>query len=314
MNNLVVRGGVPWSGGALVGFRRLGPLGPLGVRLDDLPELRDRAASLLASGPAQPPLLAQRIFGLCHGPSRLTASLVREVLGADPRFTSSDGRWLLSEDETGYSSLSLADIDFVVVDVEATGGAPARGDRLTEFAAVRVRGGEIVESFESLINPERPIPRAVTAVTEITPEMVAGAPRFAEVADTLRAKLEGAVFVAHNASFDWRLLAAEFERCRRGRLGGHRICTLRLARRLHPELGRRNLRALSDYYAISCETWHRAGSDARATAELFVRFLRRLGEEGIDDWGCLQSYIEGGDEKAGDGEDGHPDHEQIELM
>jgi len=239
----------------------------LGVRWDDLPLLRERAVSLLLSGPARAPALAQRIFGWRQGPPRLAASLVREVLGADPRFELSRGRWLLSEEPAGYGSTRLRDLDFVVVDVETTGGSPARGDRVTEVAALRVRDGQIVDSLESLVNPGRPIPPSVTAL--------------------------GAVFVAHNAGFDWRFLQSEFTRCRRGRLGGERVCTLRLARRLHPEFPRRSLNALADYYAIGVDSWHRAGSDARATAELFMRFLGQLADQGVADWGRLQAYLRG---------------------
>ena len=275
-------------------------VGGPGVRWDDLPLLRDRAASLLASGPARPPALAERVLGLRHAPPGLAASLVRDVLAADPRFHSTRGRWLLRDGHSAYGALALNEIDFVVVDVEATGGSPASGDRLTEVAAIRVRDGEIVECFESLVNPGRPIPPAVTSLTDITQEMVADAPRFAELIDELRRVLEGAVFVAHNASFDWRFLQAEFERCRGGRLDGEQVCTLRLARRLHPELARRSLRALTDYYAISFERWHRAGPDARATAALFGRFLTRLDEQGVTDWGCLQTYLDGSPDEADD--------------
>lgn len=267
-------------------------IGGPGVRWDDLPLLRERAASFLARGPARSPALAERIFGLRHAPARLAASLVRDVLAADPRFQANRGRWLLRDGHEAYKRLRLGAMDFVVVDVETTGGAPARGDRLTEIAAIRVRGGEIVDSFESLVNPERLIPPMVTALTDITQEMVAGAPRFDDIAERLREVLEGAVFVAHNAGFDWRFLQAEFRRCHGGRLDGQRICTLRLARRLHPELACRSLRALTEYYAISFDTWHRAGPDARATAELFARFLDRLRERGVTDWGRLQEYLE----------------------
>lgn len=287
-------------------------VGGLGVRWDDLPLLRDRAASLLALGPARPPALAERIFGFRHAPPSLAASLVQDVLAADPRFRSSRGRWLLRDGRETYASLPLRELDFVVVDLEATGGSPARGDRITEIAAIRVRGGDVVvASFESLINPERPIPPAVTALTNITQEMVVDAPRFGELAEALRDVLEGAVFVAHNVSFDWRFLQAEFERCRGGRLGGARVCTLKLARRLHPELPRRSLRALADYYAISFEGWHRAGPDARATAELFARLLDRLDEEGVADWGCLQAYIDGGPADEDDGGADGNDYEEV---
>ncbi|NIR46466.1 MAG: 3'-5' exonuclease, partial [Gemmatimonadetes bacterium] len=197
-----------------------------------------------------------------NGPARLTDSLVREVLGADPRFQNSGDGWVLRDGHAGYGVRSLEAMDFVVVDVEATGGSPARGDRVTEVAAVRVSEGTIVDCFESLINPERRIPPSVTALTNITDAMVADAPRFVELAERLRRVLEGAVFVAHNATFDWRFLESEFRRCGGGRLDGERLCTLRLARRLHPELTRRSLQVLVDYYAIPVDTWHRAGPDA----------------------------------------------------
>lgn len=265
----------------------------LGVLCDDLPQLRGRAVSLLDEGPASPPALARELFAIRCAPQSLAARLLREVLSSDPRFETSAGRWLLSDKHADCASVPLSELDFVVVDVEATGGAPDRGDRVTEIAAVRIRGGAVCDSFESLVNPGRPIPSSVTALTNITDAMIAGAPRFADLSDELRSMLEGAVFVAHNAHFDWRLLHAEFERCRGIRLAGERICTLRLARGLHPELPHRGLPALADYYAISLDVWHRAGPDARATAELFVRFLDRLSEAGVGDWACLQQFLNG---------------------
>ena len=267
--------------------------GALGVRWDDLPLLRERAAARLEAGPARTPAVAERMLGIQRGPERLTDSLVREVLDGDPRFQVDKGRWLLCTEPAAYGVLPLRELDFAVVDVEATGGSPAKGDRVTEIAAVRVQGGRVVDSFESLVDPERPIPPAVTALTRITDEMVAGAPRFRELMGPLREWLEGAVFVAHNVGFDWRFLAAEFERCRGGRLDGERLCTLRLARRLHPELQRRSLGVLADYYSLPVEEWHRAGPDARMTAEIFVRFLDKLSEVGVEDWTRLQAYLKG---------------------
>jgi DNA polymerase-3 subunit epsilon len=282
--------------------------GALGVRWDDLPLLRDRAVSLLETGPARGPALAEEMFGMRYGPTRLATSLVREVLKPDPRFLSNRGRWRLTLGESAVTELPLRDMEFVVVDVESTGGSPKRGDRLTEVAAVRMVGGEVVDCWESLVNPRRPIPPSVSRLTQITDEMVAGAPTFGELADELRGALEGAVFVAHNVSFDWRLLQAEYERCKGGRLDGEVLCTLRLARKLHPELRRRSLGALADYYSIGFEDWHRAGPDARATAELLSRFLKRLEDEEVTDWGRLQLYLKGQwpveDEGAGAGADG----------
>ncbi len=228
-----------------------------------------------------------------YGPTRLAASLVREVLRPDPRFLSNRGRWRLTVGEPAWAELPLREMEFVVVDVESTGGQPNKGDRLTEVAAVRMVGGEIVDCWESLVNPQRSIPPTVSRITEITDEMVAGAPTFAQLADELRGALEGAVFVAHNVSFDWRVLQAEYERCKGGRLDGEVLCTLRLARKLHPELSRRSLGALADYYSLGFEDWHRAGPDARATAQLLGKFLDRLEEHEVHDWGRLQQFLRG---------------------
>lgn len=276
-----------------------------GILWDDLPSLRARAADLLTGGPQSSYSLAGRLFGLKRGPPALVDHLVREVLHPDPRFDVQQDAWVLRDGGGADERTPLRELDFVVVDVEATGGSPARGHRVTELAAVRVRDGVIVEEFESLINPRRPIPRAITALTNITHDMVATAPPFAELADAVRERLVGAVFVAHNADFDWRFLRAEFARCRGIRLRGPRICTLRLARRLHPELPRRSLPALAHYYDISCDRWHRAGPDARATAALFCRFLDRLEGEGVSDWGAFRRFVQAGrDDRGGRGHRG----------
>jgi DNA polymerase III epsilon subunit family exonuclease len=267
----------------------------LGIRWDDLPRLRGLAAELLYDGPLAGPDLAVELFGLTRAPSAVASRLVREVLGGDPRFETERDRWLLRD---APASIPLDELDFVVVDLETTGGSPAGGDRITELAAVRVRGGAVVEEMESLVNPERPIPRAVTALTNITYDMVAKAPRLADLSARLRAALEGAVFVAHNAEFDWRFLRAELARSPGIRLRGPCLCTLRLARRLHPDLARRSLRAMAHYYDIEFERWHRAGPDARATAQLFLRFLDGLAERGIADWATLQAFLTGDDGRA----------------
>ena len=272
-----------------------------GIYWDDLPFLRDTALDVLRAGPATAPTLAERLFAASRISPRIAAFLVREVLGDDPRFRVNGSRWLLNEAWGSYASTPLEDMDFVVVDVEATGGSPLAGGRITELAAVRVSRGKIVDRFETLLNPEQPIPTAVTRLTNITDEMVCAAPRFGEVAEEIQRRLQGAVFVAHNARFDWDYLQSEFNRCRRGRLDGRPICTLRLARRLHPELERKNLRALADYYSVSLDVWHRAGPDARATARIFVRLLDRLAEEGVENWGCLETFLNGNRRKPTDG-------------
>src|ERR1700722_14683541 len=99
--------------------------------------------------------------------------------------------------------------DLVFVDLETTGGSAAH-DRITEVGLVRVTNGELVEEWSSLVNPQRPIPAYIEEFTGISNAMVAGAPRFAEIADARRREIRGAVFVAHNARFDYSFLRSEF--------------------------------------------------------------------------------------------------------
>ena len=170
---------------------------------------------------------------------------------------------------------SFADCRFVVVDVETTGTSPRSGDRVTEVAAVLVEGGRIEDVFLSLVNPGRPIPSFITALTGISNAMVASAPSFGDIAGALAQALAGGTFVAHNAPFDWGFLAMEFERADLpDALAGPPLCTVRLARRLLAHLPRRNLDAVAWHYGISIESRHRALGDARATAQVLRGLLR----------------------------------------
>jgi DNA polymerase-3 subunit epsilon len=166
--------------------------------------------------------------------------------------------------------------DYVVVDVETTGGLAAR-HRVTEVAAVRVRGGEVTGRFSTLVNPERPIPVEITRLTGINDAMVRGAPRFAEVADGLREFVGDAVFVAHNAAFDHGFLRAEFARSgvdfRRPTL-----CTVAAMRRFFPGLESYSLGKLCRHFKIPLVSHHRALCDAEATAELLKMVQRKRQE------------------------------------
>ena len=122
------------------------------------------------------------------------------------------------------------DQPYVVVDVETTGGRPPF-HRVTEIGAVRVQGGEIVDRWQSLINPERPIPQSITALTGISNAMVAGAPVFAEIADAFQDFMGEAIFVAHNVRFDHGFLAAEYARLER-KFRYPQLCTCQSMRSL----------------------------------------------------------------------------------
>jgi len=166
--------------------------------------------------------------------------------------------------------------DLVFVDLETTGGNAA-WHRITEVGIVRVERGELVEEWSSLVNPECRIPSMIEAFTGISNEMVADAPKFAEIAATVRAKLEGAVFVAHNARFDYSFLRSEFRRLDR-HFAAKVLCTVKLSRRLNPQHQRHNLDAVMQRHDLKCAARHRALGDARVLWDLWCKLRAELPE------------------------------------
>ena len=180
---------------------------------------------------------------------------------------------------------------WAVVDVETTGGSPDDGDRITEFAAVIVEGGRIVDSFASLVDPQRSIPLFITRLTGISRAMVRNQPTFTELAPRVRDVLGGRTFVAHNAGFDWKFVDAELVRATGAPLDGDRLCTVRLSRRLLSHLPRRNLDSVCRHYGVDITGRHRALGDAMATAQVLLRLLDDAGTRGCDTWGDLDNLL-----------------------
>ncbi len=157
---------------------------------------------------------------------------------------------------------------YAIIDIETTGGRANR-DKITEIAIIRHDGQQVIDSWQTLINPERGIPDNITRITNITNEMVATAPRFYEVAKEIVQKTEGAIFVAHNVRFDYSFIREEFKR-----LGytftRRQLCTVRLARKVFPEIRSYGLSNLIRHFNLTIgDDRHRAFGDANATAELF---------------------------------------------
>lgn len=186
----------------------------------------------------------------------------------------------------------LRALEYAIVDVETTGSGCATGHRVTEFAAIRVNGrGEVLDEFESLVNPDRPISPFVTALTNITYDMVKLAPRFWEIAPRVHALLDGAVFVAHNAQFDRSFVSEELRRASAPPLGERTLCTVRLARKVVPEVPSRSLDALQYFFNVDNHARHRAYGDALATTTIFRRLLDRLEEREVQNWNALESFL-----------------------
>jgi DNA polymerase-3 subunit epsilon len=241
--------------------------------------LLERVLAQLRIGPRAPATLCHDILGLFGAPAAICDRVAYALLGADPRVRLlEDGRWSLVPEAQG--SPLLDDCAFAVVDVETTGMRAGFGDRITEIAVAVVHGGRREIVFESLVNPERSIPRSIRAITNITDEMVRHAPRFAELAERVLAVLSGRIFVAHNARFDWNFVSAELHRSRDLTLGGTRLCTVRLARRLVKGVRSCGLDNLCRFFGFHNAARHRAAGDALVTADLLCRLLTLAREEG----------------------------------
>jgi DNA polymerase-3 subunit epsilon len=157
------------------------------------------------------------------------------------------------------------------VDVETTGGQPA-WHRITEIAIVGMTAGEVEWEWSSLVNPGSTIPPSIQALTGITPDMVADAPRFEDIAGEVARRLAGRRFVAHNVRFDYGFVRAEMRRAGR-EWSAPQACTVRLSRHIYADGGRHSLDAVVARHGLDCGTRHRALPDARVLA-LFWNVLR----------------------------------------
>ena len=173
--------------------------------------------------------------------------------------------------------MQLLDAPLAIVDLETT-GAHAAHDRVTEIAVIEVDEGEVTGEWSTLVNPGTAISAAIQALTGITNQMVADAPRFGALAVELHARLAGRVLVAHNARFDYGFLKQEFERA------GHAyrartLCTVKLSRRLYPEHARHNLDSLIERHGLECRARHRAMGDAEAVWQFLRVAQAERGDE-----------------------------------
>jgi DNA polymerase-3 subunit epsilon len=155
------------------------------------------------------------------------------------------------------------------IDLETTGANPVH-DRITEIGLVSVDGDK-VSTWNTLVNPGRPIPEFIQQLTGIRNEMVADAPPFAEVAEELAERLQGRLFIAHNARFDYGFVRHEYQRLGR-RFRADVLCTVRLSRKLFPEHHRHNLDSLIARHGLVSGERHRALADA----DLIWQFWRQV--------------------------------------
>ncbi len=260
-----------------------------------------RAHDLLESleQPAPETLLISHLFGVQQGHAtskqKLWTVLLRQTLRSSPLFeeapvaeSSNELLWSLASWRSTHKALDQ--LDFVVVDTETTGLRPGP-DRVIELAAVRVRGGEVVDSFHSLLNPGRRIPPFITKFTGISQEMVSDAPVAKEVIPDFLTFIEGAILVGHNLGFDLNFL------CHEARLldrifPADGLDTIPLARRFLPGLKRFKLDMVAEHLQIPFSQRHRALGDAEVTAAVFLRILERAQEQGISTLNLLRRRLQ----------------------
>lgn len=169
---------------------------------------------------------------------------------------------------------------YAIVDIETT-GAYASGNTITEISIQVFDGSVVIDRFETLVNPQRPIPYFIQSMTGITNEMVADAPVFEEIAGTVYEILKDKVFVAHNVNFDYSFLKHELA------IGGFaltipKLCTVRLSRKVFPGFMSYSLGSLCRALDISIQNRHRAGGDAEATIRLFEKLLANGAQDHIE--------------------------------
>jgi DNA polymerase-3 subunit epsilon len=257
-----------------------------------------RRAHELLEGIGQPTaesLLIQHLFGAGEDAQATTKStalwtlLLRQALNSSSLFEqTSDHEWSLSAWRSTH--LSLDDVEFVVLDTETTGLRPGP-DRVIEVAAIRLRGGEVIDSFQSLVNPKRRLPPFIVQFTGITQEMVSTAPDGELVFPDFLRFIEGAIIVGHNVGFDIGFLSHE------ANLLGQvfpidGIDTIPFARRYLPALRRFKLDLVAGHLKIPTANRHRAMGDTKVTAAVFLKLLALAQQQGIQTLGNLRRRLQ----------------------
>ena len=166
----------------------------------------------------------------------------------------------------------IDDVIFAVIDTETTGMFP-QFSRIMDIGIVLVKNGEVIDKWQSLIDPQQSVPRWITHYTHLTHKDVKGKPLFAELAEKINKYLKNKIFVAHNVNFDYWFLFNEMKRLD-FEFFYPKLCTVMLGRKLLPNLPHANLDMFADYYNLKIFPRHRALPDAEAAAFILVEFIK----------------------------------------
>ena len=172
-------------------------------------------------------------------------------------------------------NIPFDEAEYSVLDVETTGLSP-RYNGVIEIGIVKVKGLKIVDKYSSIINPGRPIPYYISEFTGITDDDTYNAPMFEDVVDDILRFISDSVFTAHNLSFDRSFLNKEFIMIEREKPANPQLCTLKLAKRIYPELKSKSLGSLSKHLNVKLLNAHRALPDAEATAHVLIKMLKEI--------------------------------------
>jgi DNA polymerase III subunit epsilon len=164
---------------------------------------------------------------------------------------------------------------FVFIDIETT-GMSSRDSRILEIGAIRVENGQRIGQFNHILSPQQTVPKFITNLTGITQDMTNNMPSFADVSTELKDFMDGAIFIAHNVSFDYGFIKSEY-RMLGQTFNMDRLCTVRLSRRLYPHQTRHNLDTIITEHNISVPSRHRALDDAQVLFDFFTIALQTHG-------------------------------------
>jgi DNA polymerase III subunit epsilon len=221
-------------------------------------------------GPLSATEAARSLFATSSISDGLAGSLLADVTAGDSRVVFAGATVSLARE--GADPL-LEDAELVVFDLETTGLSAGR-DRICEIGAVRVKGLELADSFQSLVNPRVGLPEPVARLTGLRDEELRGAPSIASALPRFLAFAGDELLVAHNARFDQRFLEQQLLLVHGRRLSEPPLCTAALARRLlEGRLRRVGLASLAHFFGVPTRPCHRALPDAEATAQVLVHLI-----------------------------------------
>ena len=251
--------------------------------------LCDRAVAFVEDkgGVVNEDVLIDHVFG-SSGSATIWRPLLRTVLETDERVVfRANGEWFIPQNEMADPQQLLLG-DFVALDVETTGLQPSR-HKVIEVALLRYRNGVLAQRYESLLNPGRRIPEFITRLTTIRNEDVAEAPVFESIAQDVLDFIGDDIIIGHNVGFDIGFLNAELDRVSKPKLINERIDTMGLATRLLREIRKPSLDKVAVAVGLNSRGVHRAGGDARLTAEVAMRLMEEAAHQGIGNVDRLKS-------------------------